>query len=145
MRIEEYPEAQRAQQSPKRGRETNKPENTSRSHDRIEISRAAKRRSPSLDTRLTDVKTKIREGMYTKPSLADSIADNLMRSHDLEGSPQMGTDRVNDSSEIRQDKVDEAKQRISSGEYSDDRVMKIIADRILHRLSRQEPGEGDQS
>jgi anti-sigma28 factor (negative regulator of flagellin synthesis) len=149
MRIDDFHEGQRAQKPPEREREADKPENASRASDKVELSRDAEDRSRSHDARLDDVRTKVENGTYTKPSVADSVAERIIRSHDLEGSPHMGADKTDDnrddSAEIRQDKVDEAKQRISLGEYSDEEVMKIIADRILHRLSAEKRHDSDKS
>ncbi|MFH1893686.1 MAG: hypothetical protein ABIK83_13510 [Candidatus Zixiibacteriota bacterium] len=119
--------------------------------DRIDISTEMERRRGVEIDRLAAIRTGADNGIYFRPSLARSVAERIIDSNDLEGSLLMGAEKTDDSgneretSDVRRDRVDEVKKRLSSGKYSDGEIVKIIADRLLDQLASKNTHTDDGS
>jgi hypothetical protein len=105
--------------------------------DRLEISRGGRRTKRSA-RELADIKRNIKNSVYTKPSMARAVAERLIGENVFS---RRGTDdtaengeQVRDSSEIRSDRVEDARKKVSHGEYSRDEVLRTIIERIMGKF-----------
>lgn len=122
-----------------------------RSIDRIEISTGTDRKIVIENDRMSAIRTRLENGVYFKPTFAGSVADRIIDSNDLEGSPLMGARKKNDNRNeddtagIRRDRVDEVKKDLVSGKYSDSKIVKIIADRLLDQLASKKTRNDEEA
>jgi hypothetical protein len=108
--------------------------------DRLEISEGCKTRVDGTARKLARIKSKIRSGVYTKPSLADAIADKLIDRSIIDQRKRTGgiaadcRERCEDIPDVRDCRIKEARKKVCLNEYSHKRVVEIIADRILRQF-----------
>ena len=108
--------------------------------DTIEIS-GNRRGIPAHDSRkLSEIQKNIENGVYVKPALTNAIVEKLLGANALEKEKEtddtvaLCCDECEDIPDIRKDRVDEAKKKVSSDEYSDSKILERIVDRILEQF-----------
>ena len=150
MRIDKLSHQPKISQSQQRNVSVGSNNERTRADDVVEISRGAQEvselsalaRSESTETnpRIDEVKRRVESGYYNARQVREQIADALLDSPGMRDGvsdvvvfkgAQEALDAVPDE---REDKVNEARQRVESGFYNRGEIQQDTADRILDEL-----------
>ncbi len=111
--------------------------------DRVELSAF----SENSRGKLASVRRMIEEGVYTRPSFTEAIAEKIMdsdalnRSDDsVDKSPPQGP-RNSDIPDERRKKIENARKKIRSGDYLTSRVLDKIASRLINQIDNEDDSE----
>ena len=151
MRIDKLSHQPKISQSQQRNVSVGRNNERTRADDVVEISRGAQEvselsalaRAESTETnpRIDEIKQRVESGYYDARQVREQIADALIDSPGMRDSvsdvvvfkgAQKALDAVPDE---REDKINEARQRVESGFYDQGEVQRDIADRILDELA----------
>ena len=150
MRIDKLSHQPKISQSQQRNVSVGSNNERTRTDDVVEISRGAQEvselsalaRAESTETnpRIDDIKRRVESGYYNARQVREQIADALLDSPGMRDDvsdvvvfkgAQEALDAVPDE---REDKVNEARQRVESGFYNRGEIQRDTADRILDEL-----------
>ena len=150
MRIDKLSHQPKISQSQQRNVSVGGNNERTRADDVVEISRGAQEvselsalaRAESTETnpRIDEIKQRVESGYYDARQVREQIADALIDSPGMRDSvsdvvvfkgSQKALDAVPDE---REDKVNEARQRVESGFYNRGEIQRDTADRILDEL-----------
>ena len=150
MRIDKLSHQPKISQSQQRNAPVSSNNERARADDVVEISRGAQEvselsalaRAESTETnpRIDEIKQRVESGYYDARQVREQIADALIDSPGMRDSvsdvvvfkgSQKALDAVPDE---REDKVNEARQRVESGFYNRGEIQRDTADRILDEL-----------
>jgi hypothetical protein len=108
--------------------------------DTIEISGNAGRRTAHDSRKLAEIQKNIENGVYRKPALTNAIVAKLLGANALEKEKDTDDtvarccDEYEDIPDVRKERVEEARRKVSSDEYSDRKVLERIVDRLLEQF-----------
>ncbi len=108
--------------------------------DNLEMSEDGKRQASHSDRKLADIRRNIKNGVYTRPSFVNSIAEKMIGRKALDGEGGKGEilqeccGEDTDIPDVRHDRVKDARRKVSLDKYSNSKVLRTIADRILEKL-----------
>ena len=150
MRIDKLSHQPKISQSQQRNVSVGRNNERVRADDVVEISRGAQEvselsalaRAESTETnpRIDEIKRRVESGYYNARQVREQIADALLDSPGMRDDvsdvvvfkgAQEALDAVPDE---REDKVNEARQRVESGFYNRGEIQRDTADRILDEL-----------
>ena len=106
-----------------------------------ELSALARAESTETNPRIDEIKRRVESGYYNARQVREQIADALldspsMRNYVSDVAVFKGAkEAVNAVPDVREDKVNEARQRVESGFYDRSEVQRDTADRILDELA----------
>ena len=151
MRIDGLPQPPRISQTQQRSAQVRSKKSESRSDDVVEISQgvqdaadlsALARSVPAEpNPRLQEIRARVESGYYDSSQVREQIADALL---DSGGMREVASDVVqirtarrglDELPDVREDKVDEARQRVRTGFYDTPQARRDTADRILDELA----------
>lgn len=105
--------------------------------DVSELAAKAKAASDRVSPRLEEIRSRIKEGFYNTPEARERIAEGLLESGTLkEAASDLGVARaakkkLDEVKEVREDKIEQARQRVTSQFYDDVAVRQQTADKLL--------------
>jgi len=151
MRIDKLSHQPKISQSQQRNVSVRSKNEHERADDVVEISRGAQEvselstlaRAESTETnpRIDEIKRRVESGYYNAPQVREQIADALLDSPSMRNDVsdmavfRGAKEAVNAVPDVREDKVNEARQRVESGFYDRSEVQRDTADRILDELA----------
>lgn len=110
------------------------------SKDAQEVSElAAKARAAAerVSPRLEEIRARIKDGFYNTPEARERIAEGLLQSGSIKESigdletARAAKKKLEETKEVREDKMDQARQRVASQFYDTATVRQETADRLL--------------
>ena len=150
MRIDKLSHQPKISQSQQRNVSVGSNNERTRADDVVEISRGvqevselsalARAESTETNPRIDEIKRRVESGYYNARQVREQIADALLDSPGMRDDvsdvvvfkgAQEALDAVPDE---REDKVNEARQRVESGFYNRSEIQRDTADRILDEL-----------
>lgn len=161
MKIEHANQIQHAQANQKIGSKETQPAKDSRAKsDRLEISDAARTlhikqqqvettkisvaQQPEIRSeRLEDVSKRIAEGYYNQPEVIEKITNSVIKSGVMNDAIQARNavstvlKTMDETPAVRQDQVDNARQRAEDGTYEQPEVMAKVAEEILKNMNEE--------
>ena len=151
MRIDKLSHQPKISQSQQRNVSVRGNNEHARADDVVEISRGAQEvselsalaRAESTETnpRIDEIKRRVESGYYNARQVREQIADALLDSPSMRNDVSdvavfnRAKEAVNAVPDVREDKVNEARQRVESGFYDRSEVQRDTADRILDELA----------
>jgi hypothetical protein len=108
--------------------------------DTLEISGNSRRKTAHDSRKLAEIQKNIENGVYIKPALTNEIVEKLLGANALEKEKDTDDtvaqccDEYKDIPDIRKDRVEETRKKVSSDEYSDSKILERIVDRILEQF-----------
>ena len=151
MRIDKLSHQPKISQSQQRSAPVRSNKESGHADDVVEISRGAQEvselsalaRAESTETnpRVDDIKRRVESGYYNARQMREQIADALLDSPSMRNDVsdiavfKGAKEAVNAVPDVREDKVNEARQRVESGFYDRSEVQRDTADRILDELA----------
>ena len=151
MRIDKLSHQPKISQSQQRNVSARSNNEHARTDDVVEISRGAQEvselsalaRSESTETnpRIDEIKRRVESGYYNARQVREQIADALLDSPSMRDDVSdvavfnRAKEAVNAVPDVREDKVNEARQRVESGFYDRSEIQRDTADRILDELA----------
>lgn len=151
MRIDKLSHQPKISQSQQRNVSVRGNNEHARADDVVEISRGAQEvselsalaRAESTETnpRIDEIKRRVESGYYNARHVREQIADALLDSPSMRNDVsdvavfKGAKEAVNAVPDVREDKVNEARQRVESGFYDRSEVQRDTADRILDELA----------
>ena len=108
--------------------------------DKVEVSRSAKEQIMNNAHKLANMRKNIENGVYAKPSISKAMTDKPIYTNvpdekrHTEEIESKYFEVYDDLPDVRYDRIEKAKRRISSGEYSDSKVVETIADRVMEQF-----------
>ena len=151
MRIDKLSHQPKISQSQQRNVSVRGNNEHARADDVVEISRGAQEvselsalaRAESTETnpRIDEIKRRVESGYYNARQVREQIADALLDSPSMRNDVsdvavfKGAKEAVNAVPDVREDKVNEARQRVESGFYDRSEVQRDTADRILDELA----------
>ena len=90
-------------------------------------------------TELAGIRARIKDGVYSRPSLIGAIVDKLIGGNVFDKNGAGDTEenhreQPEDVSEMRRGRVEQARRKVSRGEYSRGDVLQSIIDKLLDQL-----------
>lgn len=99
---------------------------------------AALKETPDIrQARVDQVKARVAQGYYDRPEVRQAVADSLLDSGAMKGAAtekrqaNAAKSALANTPDVRQDKVDRAKQRVASGFYDTQEVRQKAADGLV--------------
>jgi multidrug resistance efflux pump len=142
MRVEKIPgEEPVVRRKSKAGKSRRSP--TERVRDRVEISSLSK----DGQGKFARVRRLIKEGVYSRPSFTEAIAEKLMDSDAMKKSDgnvdkSPASDRKSQGvPEERRDKIENARRKVRSGNYLTSRVLDKIVSRMIGEIGAENDSE----
>ena len=151
MRIDKLSHQPKISQSQQRSAPVRSNKESGHADDVVEISRGAQEvselsalaRAESTETnpRVDDIKRRVESGYYNARQMREQIADALLDSPSMRNDVsdiavfKGAKEAVNAVPDVREDKVNEARQHVESGFYDRSEVQRDTADRILDELA----------
>ena len=151
MRIDKLSHQPKISQSQQRNVSVRGNNEHARADDVVEISRGAQEvselsalaRAESTETnpRIDEIKRRVESGYYNARQVREQIADALLDSPSMRNDVsdvavfKGAKEAVDAVPDVREDKVNEARQRVESGFYDRSEVQRDTADRILDELA----------
>lgn len=151
MRIDRLSHQPKISQSQQRSAPVRSGKEGERADDVVEISRGAQEvselsalaRAESTETnpRIDEIKQRVESGYYDARQVREQIADALLDSPGMRDDVsdvavfKGAQEALNSVPDVREDKVDQARQRVESGFYDRGEVKQDTADRILDELA----------
>lgn len=161
MKIEHSNQIQHAQTNQKIGsKDAQAADKNQTKSDRLEISDAARSmldRQKKVDAtkvaveqqpdvradRLKDVSKRIADGYYNRPDVIEKITDSVIKSGVMNDAIQARNavstvlQKMDETPDVRQDQVDNARNKAAEGAYDQPEVIEKVADEILKNLDAE--------
>lgn len=108
--------------------------------DTLEISGNGRGKTAHDSRKLAEIQKNIKNGVYIKPALTNAIVEKLLganaleKEKDTDDTVALGSDEYEDTPDIRKDRVEEARKKVTSDEYSDSKILERIVDRLLEQF-----------
>ncbi|MCK4655970.1 MAG: hypothetical protein KAT85_03040 [candidate division Zixibacteria bacterium] len=124
--------------SKSRGGKSRSPDNGK--GDTLEISGNGRGKTAHDSRKLAEIQKNIKNGVYIKPALTKAIVEKLLganalgKEKDTDDTVAQCCDEYEDIPDIRKDRVEEARKKVSSDGYSDSKILERIVDRILEQF-----------
>ena len=152
MRIDGLPNLPNTQQANQRSSAVSKKKSDVPPGDVVEISdgvqgtadlSAALKAAPesNLDHRINEIRSRVQSGYYNSEEVRQQIAGALLQSDGLKdvvedaGQVRIAREKLADIPDVREDRVNDARQRASTGFYDQSQVRIDTADRILDEMA----------
>jgi anti-sigma28 factor (negative regulator of flagellin synthesis) len=151
MRIDGLSHQPKISQSQQRGAPVRSKSEGERADDVVEISQGAKEvselsalaRAESTETnpRIDEIKQRVESGYYNARQVREQIADSLLESSSVQSEVadiavfKGAQQQLENVPDVRENRVNEARQRVESGFYDQTEVRLETADRILDEMA----------
>lgn len=151
MRIDGLSPQPKVSQAQERNTTDRSKKTSDRPDDVVEISRSgqdvstlstlAKSAPAEANPRIQEIRGRVESGYYNSRQVREQIADSLLESENLRevvseiNQVQVAKQQLSEIPDIREDRVDTARQRVGSGFYDESQVRQDTADRVLDELA----------